>query len=154
MKTFSIKPHEIKKNWYLVDAQDLVLGRLATILANIVRGKHKPEFTPHMDCGDQVVVINAERIALTGKKLTDKKFYWHTGHPGGIKERTMQERLEGNAPDQVILKAVQRMIPKGPLGRAQLKNLHVYKGSEHPHAAQQPETLDIAARNPKNKRSS
>ena len=154
MKTFSIKAQEIQKKWYLVDAEGLVLGRLASILANIVRGKHKPEYTPHMDCGDQVIVINADRIQLTGNKLTDKKFYWHTGHPGGIKDRTMRELLEGNYPERVILKAVERMIPRGPLGRTQLKNLHVYKGDVHPHAAQQPEALDIASRNPKNKRSS
>ncbi len=152
MKTFSIKAGDIKKNWYIVDAEGLILGRLASILANVVRGKHKPEYTPHMDCGDQVVVINAERIALTGAKLDNKKYYWHTGHPGGIKERTMKEILESAHPERMLLKAVERMIPKGPLGRRQLKNLYVYGGENHPHAAQTPAPLNIADRNPKNKR--
>jgi len=152
MKTFSIKSADIKKNWYIVDAEGLVLGRLASILANLVRGKHKPEYTPHMDCGDYVIVINADRIELTGSKLDHKKFYWHTGHPGGIKERTMKEILESAHPERVILKAVERMIPKGPLGRRQLKNLFVYGGATHPHEAQTPVSLNIADRNPKNKR--
>ncbi len=153
MKTFSIKAGDIQKKWHLINAEGLVLGRLASILANLVRGKHKPEYTPNMDCGDQVVVINAEQIALTGAKLDHKKFHWHTGYPGGIKERTMKEILESKYPERVILKAVERMIPKGPLGRRQLKNLYVYAGPTHPHEAQQPELLNIADRNPKNKRS-
>lgn len=152
MKTFMLKEKDLHKKWYLVDAQDLILGRLSALLANIVRGKNKPEYTPHLDCGDNVIVINAEKIALTGNKLEDEKFYWHTGHPGGIKERTMKERLTSRFPERVILKAVQRMIPKGPLGRHQLKNLFVYAGPEHPHDAQKPEILDIAALNPKNKK--
>lgn len=152
MKTFSIKAGDIKKNWHIVDAEGLVLGRLASILANMVRGKHKPEYTPHMDCGDHIIVINAERIELTGAKLEDKKYHWHTGYPGGIKERTMKEILEGKYPERVLLKAVERMIPKGPLGRRQLKNLYVYAGPTHPHAAQNPALLNIADRNPKNKR--
>ncbi len=152
MKTFMLKEKDLHKKWYLVDAQDLVLGRLAAILADMVRGKHKPEYTPHMDCGDNVIVINAEKVALTGNKLEDEVFYWHTGHPGGIKERTMKERLTGRFPERVISKAVERMIPKGPLGRRQLKNLFIYAGATHPHEAQKPETLDIASLNPKNKR--
>ncbi|WP_455373607.1 50S ribosomal protein L13 [Limibacillus halophilus] len=153
MKTYSAKPAEVVKKWVLVDAEDVVLGRLATQVAMILRGKHKATFTPHIDCGDNVVIVNAEKVKLTGKKLSDKKFYWHTGYPGGIKERTMGQILEGNYPERVIYKAVERMLPKGPLGRQQLKNLRVYAGTEHPHEAQQPEVLDLAARNAKNKRS-
>ncbi|MDH3703082.1 MAG: 50S ribosomal protein L13 [Alphaproteobacteria bacterium] len=153
MKTYSIKPAEVQKKWYLVDAQDLVLGRLAVILANMLRGKHKPSFTPHVDCGDHVVVINAEKIALTGKKLSDKIYYRHTGYPGGIKSRTAGAILEGNKPEEVIIKAVQRMLPRNKLARTQIGNLKVYAGAEHPHVAQQPESLDVAAMNSKNKRS-
>jgi len=153
MKTYSIKPAEVQKKWYLVDAQDLVLGRLAVILANMLRGKHKPSFTPHVDCGDHVVVINAEKIALTGKKLSDKIYYRHTGYPGGIKSRTAGQILEGNKPEEVIIKAVQRMLPRNKLARTQIGNLKVYAGAEHPHVAQQPESLDVAAMNSKNKRS-
>lgn len=153
MKTYSAKPNEVEKKWVLIDAEDVVLGRLASTVANILRGKTKPQYTPHIDVGDHVVVINAEKVKLTGKKLTDKKFFWHTGYPGGIKERTMEQILGGRYPERVIQKAVERMMPRGPLGRAQLKKLRVYAGSEHPHEAQQPEVLDFAARNPKNKRS-
>ncbi|MFT6558316.1 MULTISPECIES: 50S ribosomal protein L13 [Sneathiella] len=153
MKTYSAKPTEVEAKWLVIDAEGLVLGRLSSIIANRLRGKHKPMFTPHIDCGDNVIVINAEKIALTGRKLTDKKFYWHTGYPGGIKSRTMEKLLGGAHPERVIEKAVQRMIPKGPLGREQLRKLHVYAGSEHPHAAQKPEALDVAAMNPKNTRS-
>jgi large subunit ribosomal protein L13 len=153
MKTYSIKPAEVQKKWYLVDAQDLVLGRLAVILANMLRGKHKPSFTPHVDCGDNVVVINAEKIALTGKKLTDKIYYRHTGYPGGIKSRSAGQILEGNKPEDVIIKAVQRMLPRNKLARTQIGNLKVYAGENHPHVAQQPESLDVAAMNSKNKRS-
>jgi large subunit ribosomal protein L13 len=153
MKTYSAKPAEVVKKWVLVDAEDVVLGRLATQVAMILRGKHKATFTPHIDCGDNVVIVNAEKVKLTGKKLSDKKFYWHTGYPGGIKERSIGQILEGNYPERVIYKAVERMLPKGPLGRQQLKNLRVYAGTEHPHEAQQPEVLDLAARNAKNKRS-
>lgn len=153
MKTYSAKPAEVEKKWVLVDAEDIVLGRLATQVAVILRGKHKPSFTPHVDCGDNVVVVNADKVKLTGKKLTDKKFYWHTGHPGGIKERSMEQILDGAHPERVVIKAVERMLPKGPLGRQQMKNLRVYAGTEHPHEAQQPEVLDLAARNVKNKRS-
>jgi large subunit ribosomal protein L13 len=153
MKTYSAKPAEVVKKWVLVDAEDVVLGRLATQVAMILRGKHKTTFTPHIDCGDNVVIVNAKKVKLTGNKLSDKKFYWHTGYPGGIKERSIGQILEGNYPERVIYKAVERMLPKGPLGRQQLKNLRVYAGTEHPHEAQQPEVLDLAARNAKNKRS-
>jgi len=152
MKTYSAKPSEVEKKWLVIDAEGLVLGRLASIIANRLRGKHKPMFTPHIDCGDHVVVINAKKIAMTGKKLTDKKYYWHTGHPGGIKERTMEKILGGAHPERVLEKAVQRMIPKGPMGRVQFGNLRVYPGADHPHAAQNPEVLDVASMNSKNTR--
>ncbi len=152
MKTYSAKPSEMVKKWILIDADGLVLGRLASIVANLLRGKHKTTFTPHMDDGDHVVVINAEKVKLTGNKLADKKFFWHTGHPGGIKERTMGQILTGRYPERVITKAVERMVPRGPLGRQQMSNLRVYAGASHPHEAQQPEPLDVAALNPKNKR--
>lgn len=153
MKTYSMKASEIDKQWYVIDATDLVLGRLASIIANYLRGKHKPAFTPHMDCGDHIVVVNAEKIRLTGNKLKDKKFYWHTGHPGGIKERTMDQLLSGKYPERVLIKAVERMITRGPLGRKQMGHLKVYAGTEHPHEAQNPKVLDVASMNPKNKRS-
>ena len=152
MKTYSAKPSDIEKPWFVIDAEGVVLGRLAVVIANRLRGKHKPTYTPHMDCGDHIVVINAEKVHLTGNKRADKLFYWHTGYPGGIKSRTMAERLDGKHPERVILKAVERMIPRGPLGRQQMSNLRVYAGAEHPHEAQQPEVLDVAAMNPKNKR--
>ena len=151
--TFSQKPAEVEKKWLLVDAQDVVLGRLASIVANRLRGKHKVTFTPHVDDGDNVIVINADKVKLTGKKYTDKKYYWHTGYPGGIKERTARAIIEGRFPERVVEKAIERMIPRGPLGRRQMKNLRVYAGSEHPHEAQSPEVLDVAAMNSKNKRS-
>jgi len=153
MKTYSAKPSEIDKKWLVIDADGVVLGRLATQVAMILRGKHKPGYTPHMDCGDNVIVVNAAKVRITGNKAADKTYYWHTGHPGGIKSRTAGQILEGAHPERVIEKAVQRMVPKGPLGRRQLKNLKVYAGAEHPHEGQQPEVLDLAARNPKNKRS-
>jgi large subunit ribosomal protein L13 len=153
MKTFSIKPADVKKKWHLIDAQDLILGRLAVVAANILRGKNKPEFTPHVDCGDNIVIINAEKVKLTGNKLKDKKFYWHTGYPGGIKERAVGAILEGKHPERVVEKAVERMIPRGPLGRQIMRNLKVYAGTTHPHAGQDPQVLDVAALNPKNKRS-
>ena len=152
MKTYSAKPSEIVKNWVLIDAEGLVLGRMASRVANILRGKTKPTFTPHMDCGDHVVIINADKVKLTGKKLSDKIYYRHTGHPGGIKSQTAGQILEGRFPERVIEKAIQRMIPSGPLGRQQMRNLRVYAGTEHPHGAQNPEVLDIASMNPKNKR--
>ena len=153
MKTFSARPADIDKKWILVDAEGVVLGRMASQIALILRGKHKPSYTPHMDCGDNVVVINAGKVHLTGKKLSDKIYYRHTGYPGGIKERRAGEILAGKHPERVVQKAIERMIPGGPLGRRQLKNLRVYAGAEHPHEAQNPEVLDLAARNPKNKRS-
>ncbi len=153
MKTYSIKASEIEKQWYVIDATDLVLGRLASIVAKYLRGKHKPTFTPHMDCGDHIIVINAEKIRLTGKKLQDKKFYWHTGYPGGIKERSMKQLIEGKYPERVVHKAVERMITRGPLGRQQMRALRVYAGPSHPHEAQTPQVLDVASMNPKNKRS-
>jgi len=150
--TRSLKPAEVTKGWILIDAEGVVLGRLATIIANRLRGKHKPTFTPHVDCGDNVVVINAEKVHVTGKKAEDDVFYYHTGFAGGIKGRTMRDRLTGKRPGSVVTKAVERMITRGPLQRAQMKHLYVYAGTEHPHAGQQPVTLDVAALNPKNKR--
>jgi|TARA_B100001093_G_scaffold448678_1_gene454433 large subunit ribosomal protein L13 len=152
MRTYSAKPSEIEKKWWIIDAEGLVLGRLATIVAMYLRGKHKPTFTPHMDCGDNIVIVNAEKVRLTGSKRTAKTYYWHTGYPGGIKSRTADKILDGDHPERVIQKAVQRMITRGPLGRVQMGNLKVYGGSEHPHEAQQPETLDVGAMNAKNKR--
>ena len=152
MKTFSQKPADVTKKWVLIDAENVVVGRLATIVASRLRGKHKPTFTPHVDDGDNVIVINADKAVLTGRKFTDKKYYWHTGYPGGIKERTARQLLEGRFPERVVEKAIERMIPRGPLGRRQMKNLRVYAGSEHPHEAQQPEKLDVAALNRKNTR--
>jgi len=154
MKTYTATPKDIDKKWLLVDAEDLVLGRLAAIVATRLRGKHKPSYTPNMDCGDNVIVINAEKVKLTGNKLSDKTYYHHTGYPGGIRSRTAAGENAGPTPEQVVSKAIERMIPKGPLGRQQIKNLKVYVGAEHPHEAQQPAILDIAAMNPKNKRSS
>lgn len=153
MKTFSMKPADVTKKWFVVDAEGLVLGRMAVVIANILRGKHKPGFTSHVDCGDNIVVINAEKVALTGKKLSDKIYYRHTGYPGGIKSRTAGKILEGKKPTDVIMLAVQRMLPKNKLARTQLTNLKVFAGPSHQHEAQKPEPLDIAAMNPKNKRS-
>lgn len=150
MKTFSAKPSDIEKKWVLIDAKGLVVGRLAALIATRLRGKHKPSYTPHMDCGDNVIVINAKEVRLTGNKRTDKTYYWHTGFPGGIKERTADKILDGKYPERVLEKAVQRMLPGGPLSRKQMKNLKIYAGPEHPHEAQQPETLDIGALNAKN----
>ena len=152
MKTYSAKPSDVTKRWVLIDAEGLVLGRLASVVANRLRGKHMTTFTPHMDMGDNVIIINAEKVKLTGKKLTDKVFYWHTGHPGGIKGRTAGQLLSGAHPERVIEKAVERMITRGPLGRQQMRNLRVYAGNAHPHEGQQPEVLDVASLNPKNKR--
>ena len=152
MKTYSAKPSEIDKPWFVIDAEGVVLGRLAVVIANRLRGKHKPTYTPHMDCGDHIVVINAEKVHLTGNKRADKIFHWHTGYPGGIKSRTMAQRLDGKHPERVILKAVERMVPRGPLGRRQMSNLRVYAGTEHPHEAQPPDVLRVAAMNPTNKR--
>ena len=152
MSTYTAKPDEIQKKWILIDAKDLVVGRVASIIAMRLRGKHLPTYTPHMDTGDHVVVINADKVKLTGRKLDQHRFYWHTGYPGGIKDRTAREILEGRFPGRVLENAVRRMMPGGPLTRAQLKNLRVYAGSEHPHEAQNPSKLDVGAMNPKNVR--
>lgn len=152
MSTVSLKPADVQKKWILIDAEGLVVGRLAAIVARRLRGKHLPSYTPHVDCGDNVVIINADKVVLTGRKRQDKVYYWHTGYIGGIKERTARAVLEGKFPERVVEKAVERMMPEGPLGRKQLKNLRVYAGSEHPHAAQQPETIDVAAMSRKNQR--
>jgi large subunit ribosomal protein L13 len=148
--TLSLKPTEVTKGWYLIDADGLVLGRLATIIAQRLRGKHKPQFTPHVDCGDNIVVINAEKVRLTGNKAGQKLFHYHTGYSGGIKQRTIAQRLEGKNPGHVLTKAVERMITRGPLQRAQMKHLFVYAGPEHKHDGQQPQMLDIASMNRKN----
>jgi large subunit ribosomal protein L13 len=152
MKTFSQKPAEVEKKWVLIDAEGLVVGRLATLVANRLRGKHKATYTPHVDDGDNVIIINADKAVLTGRKYENKKYYWHTGYPGGIKERTARQIFEGRFPERIIEKAVERMIPRGPLGRRQMKNLRVYAGTNHPHEAQQPVSLDVGALNRKNKR--
>ncbi|MBU6339333.1 MAG: 50S ribosomal protein L13 [Rickettsiales bacterium] len=151
-KTYIAKPSEIERKWWLIDAENLVVGRLATIIANILRGKHKPTFTPNLDCGDHVVVINADKVKLTGKKLADKTYYWHTGHPGGIKERTARQILEGNFPERVLENAVSKMMSRGPLQRDIMVKLHIYSGTEHKHQGQNPQVLDVAAMNRKNKK--
>ncbi len=152
MKTFSAKAADIEKKWFVIDADGLVLGRLATLVAIRLRGKHKPIFTPHVDCGDNIIVINADKVKLTGNKALQKVFNWHTGYAGGVKGRTQGEILAGKHPERVVYKAVERMITRNNLGRAQMGNLRVYPGTVHPHEAQQPEVLDVAAMNPKNKR--
>ncbi len=152
MKTYSAKPDEIEKKWILIDAEGMVVGRLASIIAKRLRGKHLPTFTPHMDVGDNVIVINADKVKLTGRKMDQRRFYWHTGYPGGIKDRTQRDLLEGEFPERVLQNAVRRMMPSGPLSRKQLKNLRVYAGAEHPHEAQQPQALDVASMNSKNVR--
>ena len=152
MSTYTAKPGDITKKWVLIDATDLVVGRLASIVAMHLRGKHLPTYTPNMDMGDNVIIINAEKVKLTGAKLDQRKFYWHTGHPGGIKERSQRELLNGRFPERVLENAVRRMIPGGPLGRVQMKNLKVYGGAEHPHEAQQPTKLDVGSFNSKNVR--
>ncbi len=152
MKTVSANAATVDKKWLLIDAEGLVLGRLASLIAMRLRGKHKPSFTPHVDCGDNVIVINAEKVALTGNKRTGDIFYWHTGYPGGIKSRTKGQILEGKHPQRVIEKAVERMLPDGPLARQIFGNLRVYAGASHPHEAQNPQILDVAAMNSKNKR--
>ena len=150
--TLSLKPAEVRKDWVLIDAEGIVLGRLATIVANRLRGKHKPQFTPHVDCGDHVVIVNAAKVKITGNKTDQSVFYYHTGYAGGIKGRTIRDRLDGKHPEQVLEKAVERMITRGPLQRRQMKHLYIYAGPEHPHDGQQPRPLDIAAMNKKNRR--
>jgi len=150
MTTYSAKASEIEKKWIVIDASGLVVGRLATVVAIRLRGKHKASYTPHMDCGDNVIIVNAAKVLLTGQKLKKKVYYHHTGYIGGIKERIAGDIMRGKHPEQIVELAVQRMLPRGPLGRRQLANLRVYPGTEHPHAAQQPEALDVAKMNPKN----
>jgi large subunit ribosomal protein L13 len=152
-QTYSAKPSEIERKWWLIDAENLVVGRVSTIIANLLRGKHKALFTPHLDCGDHVVVINADKIKFTGKKLADKMYYWHTGHPGGIKERTARQIMEGSFPERILESSVSRMISRGPLQRDIMVKLHIYSGPEHKHQGQNPQILDIAAMNRKNKKS-
>ncbi len=153
MKTTpSLKTAEAKRDWVLIDADGLVLGRLAAVIATRLRGKHKPQFTPHVDCGDNVVVVNARKVRVTGNKPEQSIFYYHTGYPGGIKGRSIRQILDSRHPERVLEKAVERMITRGPLQRAQMKHLYIYAGAEHPHDGQQPQPLDVAALNPKNKR--
>src|SRR6201984_2045621 len=152
MTSYSAKPAEIEKKWVMIDADGLVVGRLASLVALRLRGKHKPTFTPHVDCGDNVIVINAAKVVLTGRKVQQKIYYKHTGYIGGIKERSAKAILSGRFPERIVEKAVERMLPRGPLGRRQLGNLRVYKGPDHPHAAQSPQTLDVAKLNRKNAR--
>ena len=149
--TKSAKPREVEKQWHIIDGTDLVVGRVASLIANILRGKHKPSYTPHVDCGDHVVVINADKVRFTGRKLQQHTYYRHTGYPGGIKSITAAKVLEGKFPERVLEKAVERMVPRGPLGRDQMRSLHLYAGTEHPHGGQQPQTLDVASMNRKNK---
>jgi large subunit ribosomal protein L13 len=151
-KTYSAKASDIEKKWILIDAKGLVVGRLASIIALRLRGKHKASFTPHMDDGDNVIVINADKVVFTGRKREKKVYYHHTGYPGGIKERTAKFILEGRFPERILEKAVQRMLPEGPLARKQLGNLRVYKGGEHPHVAQNPTVVDVGSFNSKNVR--
>jgi large subunit ribosomal protein L13 len=151
-RSYTAKPSEIERKWWLIDAQDLVVGRVSTIIANLLRGKHKVTITTNLDCGDNVVVINADKIKFTGKKLADKMYYWHTGHPGGIKERTARQILEGNFPERILENSVSRMISRGPLQRDIMVKLHIYNGPDHKHQGQNPQVLDIAAMNRKNKK--
>ncbi len=150
--TYSAKAADIQKDWIVIDAEGVVLGRLASYVALRLRGKHKPSYTPHMDDGDNVIIVNADKVRLTGNKAKDDIFYWHTGHPGGIKGKSKGEILAGRFPERVVEKAVERMLPEGPLARKQLKNLKVYASATHPHEAQSPKVVDVAGMNPKNKR--
>ena len=152
MSTFSAKPAEVTKKWVVIDAKGLVVGRLATLVAMRLRGKHLPTYTPHVDCGDNGIIVNAAHVVLTGRKRDQKTYYKHTGFIGGIKERTAKQILEGRFPERVVEKAIERMIPRGPLGRMQMGNLRVYAGADHPHEAQSPEKVDIASLNRKNTR--
>ena len=152
LKTYTAKPSDIEKKWWLIDAEDLVVGRLSSIIAKILRGKHKTTFTPNIDCGDYVIVINAEKVKLTGKKYAEKLYYWHTGYPGGIKDRTARQIMEGKYPERILEYAVSRMMSRGPLQRDLMTKLHIYKGNEHKHQAQNPQILDVGAMNRKNKK--
>ena len=146
------QPGEVDKKWILIDGNGLVVGRLATIIATRLKGKHKASYSPHVDCGDNVIVVNAEKVVFTGRKRENKLYQWHTGHPGGIKTRTPRQILEGKFPERVIEKAVERMLARGPQHRRLMANLRVYAGAEHPHQAQNPEKLDVAVMNRKNTR--
>ena len=149
--TKSAKPREVEKQWHIIDGDGLVVGRVASIIANILRGKHKPSYTPHVDCGDHVIVVNAGKVKFTGRKLQQQTYYKHTGFPGGLKTITADKVLSGKFPERVLEKAVERMVPRGPLGRDQMRSLHLYAGTEHPHGGQTPQPLDIAGMNSKNK---
>jgi large subunit ribosomal protein L13 len=149
-KTYVAKPSEIEKKWWIIDAQDLIVGRLASIVANILRGKHKTTFTPNIDCGDHVVIINADKVKFSGKKYAEKLYYWHTGYPGGIKDRSARQIMEGKHPERILEYAVSRMISRGPLQRDLMVKLHIYKGNEHKHQGQNPQILDVAKMNRKN----
>lgn len=151
--TKSYKTQDVKRDWYVVDATDLVVGRIASQIALILKGKNKPIYTPHADCGDNVIVINADKVSFKGKKFTDKQYFRHTGHPGGIKETNPEKIIAGKKPENVVKLAVKRMLAKdSPLAKAQFSKLHVYAGSEHPHQAQSPKILDLGAKNEKNKK--
>ena len=150
MRTFQAKALEVIRKWHILDAKGATLGRLATQAATLLRGKHKPTFTPHVDCGDNIIIINADKVGLTGNKRNDKTYYWYTGYPGGIKSRTADNLLDGKHPERVLIKAVERMITRNRLGRQQMKKLHVYAGPDHPHKSQRPQLLDVAGMNPKN----
>ncbi len=152
VKTYSAKSGEIEKKWWIIDATDIVTGRLAAVVSSILRGKHKPQYTPNVDCGDFVIITNAQKVKFTGKKLENKNYYWHTGYPGGIKSSTPQKMLKGDHPERVVFNAIKNMMSKGPLQQDIISKLKVYKGSEHPHEAQKPEIYDIASKNEKNKR--
>jgi large subunit ribosomal protein L13 len=152
MNTYSAKLSDIERKWCIIDAEGLILGRLASIVSMRLRGKHKPMYTPSMDCGDNIIIINADKIQLSGRKRTDKEYFWHTGYPGGIKSRTAGQILDSEHPERVVIKAVERMVSRSPLGRQQMRKLHVYASPDHPHGAQNPEVLDVAAMNPKNTR--
>ena len=152
MKTYVAKPGEVEKKWVLIDGEGLVVGRLATLIATRLKGKHKAAYTPHVDTGDNVIVINAEKVVFTGNKTTDKIYYRHTGYPGGIKQRTPRQLFASKFPERILELAVGRMLKRGPLQRKLMRNLKVYKGAAHPHDAQKPEPLDVKALNRKNVR--
>ncbi|MHA1549990.1 MAG: 50S ribosomal protein L13 [Alphaproteobacteria bacterium] len=152
MKTFSACPKDCVAKWWIIDATDLTLGRLSAFVTKYLRGKHKPIYTPSMDCGDHIVIVNAEKIAISGKKKSDKIYYRHTGFPGGIKKTTAEKMIEDGKGERVLQKAIQRMIPRSPLGKDQMRKLHVYKGAEHPHTGQNPETIDFASQHEMNTR--
>lgn len=152
MSTYVAKPGEIEKKWVLIDAEGLVVGRLATIIATRLKGKHRATYTPHVDTGDNVIVINAAKVVFTGRKTEDKLYQWHTGYPGGVKQRTPKQLLDGKFPERILQKAVERMLKRGPMQRQLMRNLKVYKDATHPHEAQKPETLDVKALNRKNVR--